>query len=216
MEEEYEHPLKRYLRKGEGENVEFKQTINDEFKIAKTLCSLANTSGGTLLIGIRDNKSIAGVDPEEEKYLITKAAEFHCKPPVKITIEEIYLPDEDNEFEEKAVLKVWIPESDDKPHYAETKKGEWIPYLRQQDHTLMAGPQSVNQMQKSTPLNSYEITKNEKRLVAYLEKNQKITLKEFTKLVNISERRAKRELLDALDKGIIRILEHEKIDYYVL
>lgn len=214
--EEHSHPLREFLKKGEGENIEFKQTIHDEYKIAKTICSFANTSGGTILIGVRDNKSIAGIDPEEEQYLINKAAGFHCRPPVPVIIEEVYLPDGNNEFEETIILRVVISQSDQKPHYAENKNGEWIPYLRQQDQTLIAGPQSVNLMQRKGTINSSSLTKNEKRLVEYLEKNQKITLKEFTNLVNISDRRARRELLDALNKRIIKVLEHEKLDVYVL
>lgn len=216
MEDDKGHSLKRYLHKGEGENIEFKQTISDEFKIAKMICSLANTTGGTILIGIRDDKSIAGIDPEEEKYLLMKAAGLHCRPPVKISIEELFIPDEDEDIKEKTILKVTIRASSEKPHYAEGKNGVWTPYLRQQDQTLIAGPQAINLMQRHEVVNSSELSKNEKRLIGYLEKNQKITLKEYTKLVNISQRRARRELLEALDKGIVRILEHESEDYYVL
>lgn len=218
QEEESYHPIRKYLRNGEGETVEYKQTINSEYKIAKTICSLANTSGGTLLVGVKDDRSILGVDPEEEKYFITKAAEFHCRPPVPIEIEEIFLPDEENHLEEVVVLKVEVPESNQKPHYAESKKGKWTSYIRKDDQTLIAGPQAVAQLERSEPkpLGNVSLTRNEKRLLAYLEKNIKITAKQFTNLVNISDRRARRELQEALDKGIIRVLEHEKEDYYVI
>lgn len=215
--EEDLNPLKKYLKKGEGEQVEFKQTLNNGYKIAKTICSLANTNGGILLIGVKDDKTIAGVDPEEEKYFLLKAAEFHCRPPVTLKIEELSITDESGDQEERVVLKVTINKSSSKPHYAENKKGKWTAYLRQQDKTLVAGHQAVNIMEKAQDDDiSLTYTKNEERLLAYLKKNEKITLKKYSDLVNISQRRARRELNDALFKGIVRVLQHEKIDYYVI
>lgn len=209
--------MEKYLKKGEGEQVEFKQTLNNEFKIAKTICSLANTNGGVLLIGVKDNKTITGVDPEEEKYFLLKAAEFHCRPPIPLKIEEVFVIDEKDDQKEKVVLKVTIKKSSLKPHYAENKKGKWIPYMRQQDKTLLAGDKAVSTMGKNDENDiSSAYTKNEKRLLSFLEENEKITLKTYSDLVNISLRRARRELNNALDKGIIRVLEHEKEDYYII
>ncbi len=48
------------IQMGEGLTVEFKRTIDSPFKIAKTLASFANTSGGILLVGIADNRSTVG------------------------------------------------------------------------------------------------------------------------------------------------------------
>ena len=208
--------IKRYLQKGEGETIEFKQTLNNEFKIAKTICALANTHGGVILVGVKDDKNIIGVDPEEEKHFLVKASEFCCNPPVKLEIEEKDQYDEETE-KEVIVLQVRVKESSEKPHYALSKKGDWIPYLRQRDKTLVAGPKAVDHMiLKGQTTESIALTSNEKRLIAYLERNERITQKKYMDLVNISSRRARRELIDALDKGLVRVLEHEKVDYYVL
>lgn len=77
--------LKKLIHRGEGEQLDFKQTITDPFKIAKTITSFANTRGGTLLIGVRDNKTIRGVDPEEEKYVLETAANVYCDPAIPLT-----------------------------------------------------------------------------------------------------------------------------------
>jgi predicted HTH transcriptional regulator len=211
----YDHPLNEYLFHGEGENLEFKQTINDEFKIAKTICAFANTNGGTILIGVKDNKTIVGVDPEEERHLMEKASDFLCDPPVKVAFEEIYW-DDHGDADEKTILKATIHTSGEKPHYAQNKTGEWIAYLRYQDKTLLAGPRAIAAMKNHKNKVVIELTKNEDRLLAYLRDNERITLKKYMDLVNISSRRARRELHDALGKGIIRTLQHEKEDYYVI
>jgi predicted HTH transcriptional regulator len=214
----FDHPINEYLFRGEGENLEFKQTINDEHKIAKTLCAFANTSGGTILIGVKDNKTIAGIDPEEEKHILEIAAGFLCDPPVQVAFEELYWDDQ-GEGEERAILKATVISSKDKPHYAQNKTGEWIAYLRYHDKTLLAGPRAIAAMKidvNPVVANKIDLSNNETRLLAYLKENEKITLKKYMELVNISSRRARRELNDALDKGIIRTLQHEHEDYYVI
>lgn len=53
-----EHPIKSLISKGEGVDLDFKQEIQNPRKIAKSMVSFANTQGGILLIGVRDNGSI--------------------------------------------------------------------------------------------------------------------------------------------------------------
>ncbi len=47
--------LQDLIRQGEGEQVEFKTSVN-EIAIGKTVCSFLNKSGGTILVGISDSK----------------------------------------------------------------------------------------------------------------------------------------------------------------
>jgi len=71
----YSHfSLKELIAKGEGERLDFKQTITSAQKIAKTLSAFANTKGGVLLVGIKDNGSPAKIQPEEEKYMLEMSA----------------------------------------------------------------------------------------------------------------------------------------------
>ena len=55
---EYIHAL---IAEGEHQQQDFKFEISDARKIAKTLSAFANTDGGKLLIGVKDNGKIAGV-----------------------------------------------------------------------------------------------------------------------------------------------------------
>ena len=52
-----------YLRKliagGENQHLDFKYCVSDSRKIARTLTAFANSDGGILLIGVRDNGSVA-------------------------------------------------------------------------------------------------------------------------------------------------------------
>lgn len=214
-----ENDIYEYLYQGENQSLEFKQRLSSARKIAKTMCAFANTEGGVILVGIKDNKDISGVDPAEERHILEEAAQYYCNPSIPLLIEEIYLSDDQNGNKEKVVLKVTITASEEKPHFAQNSAGEWKAYFRSLDTTLMAGKKAIKQLQntqKPAIGDDISMNANEQKLVKYLEKNNRIALKEYMSLVNISYRRARRELQNMLEKGIIRIIEHEKEDYFVL
>ena len=81
---DYIHAL---IAEGEHQQQDFKFEISDARKIAKTLSAFANTDGGRLLIGVKDNGKIAGVRSEEEKYMIEAAAQLYCVPEVEYTLQ---------------------------------------------------------------------------------------------------------------------------------
>ncbi|MFN5218164.1 MAG: helix-turn-helix domain-containing protein, partial [Sphingomonadales bacterium] len=62
--------LRKYLKDGEGTTLDFKQSVSSAAKIAKTMVSFANTRGGVLLMGVRDNKTLCGVRSDDEKYML--------------------------------------------------------------------------------------------------------------------------------------------------
>ena len=207
--------LTKLIRRGEGEQLDFKQTVSDPVKIAKTIASFANTRGGTLLVGVRDNKTIRGVDPEEEKYVLETAAGFHCEPAIPLTYREV-----EDEETEAVVLEVIITESQHKPHYTIDQHSERRVYIRQHDKSLPASKLMIDMMrQGKLPVGLGERTvqhlgHNEKKLFAFLETHQRITLKQFMHVVNISKRRATRTLHELTLRGMIRLHDHEKEAYY--
>ena len=68
------------IAEGEHQQQDFKFEISDARKIAKTLSAFANTDGGKLLIGVKDNGKIAGVRSDEEQYMIEAAARTLLQP----------------------------------------------------------------------------------------------------------------------------------------
>jgi predicted HTH transcriptional regulator len=77
--------LKKLIDSGESQKLDFKYCISDSRKIARTLSAFSNSEGGILLIGIRDNGSVAGVRSDEEYYMIETAASIYCKPEIPVT-----------------------------------------------------------------------------------------------------------------------------------
>lgn len=210
--------LQELIFRGENEEVDFKQTISDPYKIAKTISSFANTKGGKILVGVRDDKAICGIDPEEEKYILETAADFYCDPPIHLDYEEV-----EDEEEEKTVLVVSIKESESKPHYVRDGNQQNLVYIRQRDKSIPASKQTIALMeqgrlsfQEKMSISPQEIGHNEKKLLDFLSKHERITQKQFMQIVNISKRRAHRILFDLTLKGAIRVHDHEKEVYYTL
>lgn len=81
--------LQRLIDEGEHEQQDFKYLISDARKIARSISAFANHSGGRLLIGVKDNGTIAGVRSEEDIYMIEQAADLYCHPRVAVDFEAI-------------------------------------------------------------------------------------------------------------------------------
>lgn len=123
--------IKTFIKEGEHEQQDFKMRIDDQKKIARTLAAFANTTGGRLLIGVKDNGKIVGINPEEEFHMIQGAAELFCQPPVSFST---------NIWQEdlRLVLEVIVPPSSEKFVKAIDEDGKWKFFLRVQDETIKA------------------------------------------------------------------------------
>lgn len=77
--------VRAMVAEGEHERQDFKYSISDARKIARSISAFANRSGGRLLIGVKDNGTIAGVRNEEDIYVVELAAERYCRPAVAVT-----------------------------------------------------------------------------------------------------------------------------------
>ncbi len=202
--------IKKLIFEGEGVTLDFKKTITSCEKIARTMISFANNKGGRLLIGVADDGTIRGVKSEdEERYMITKAAQFYARPALEPIFEEVYVDD-------KLVLVVEIKESDSKPHYALAEDGKWWVYVRVKDKSVLASKIVVDVLKRSGDDKGVliEYSANEKALLEYLDKQERINVKEYCDLLNLTRRNAQRILVNMVLSGVIRVHTTEKEEYY--
>ncbi|MBI2143866.1 putative DNA binding domain-containing protein [Candidatus Woesearchaeota archaeon] len=59
--------LKKIIAEGENVEVELKQSFHSVQDIAKDICAFANTQGGLLILGVKDNGTIEGLKGELDK-----------------------------------------------------------------------------------------------------------------------------------------------------
>ena len=123
--------IRQLVSEGEHCHQDFKFEISDARKIARSLSAFANTEGGRLLVGVKDNGKIAGIRSEEEIYMIEAAATMYCCPKVEIET-RTYL------VEGKSVLEVSIGEMAVKPVYALDEKNKPWAYIRIKDENILA------------------------------------------------------------------------------
>lgn len=202
--------IKKLIFEGEGVTLDFKKTITSCEKIARTMVSFANNKGGKLLIGVLDDGTIKGVKSEdEERYMITRAAHMFIRPALEPIFEEIYVDD-------KLVLVVDTLPSELKPHYALADDGKWWAYVRVKDKSVLASKIVLEVLKRSSNDQGVliEYSDNEKTLLSYLAKTNRITIKECSELLKMGRRRTQRILVDLILSGLIRINTTEKEEYY--
>ncbi len=177
--------LRKLIDQGEHQQQDFKFCINDSKKIAKSLVAFANTDGGRLLIGVKDNGNIVGVKSDEEYYMAEAAANIYSKPPVLFTTQQWPV-------EGKTVLEIKIEASDQKPHFAKDETGNWIAYIRKNDENIVVNRIQIEvwKKQKSNEGIFFTYSEDEKFLIDFLQTNQTITFSKFIRVAQISRNRA--------------------------
>lgn len=166
------------IRQGEHQELDFKHSITDSKKIARSIAAFANTDGGKLLVGVKDNGSIAGVQSDEEFYMIQAAADMYCKPSVAFET-KVW------EIQDKTVLEITIPKvTRDKLITAPDKNGNYKVYIRVNDENFIVNNIFLKAWNKKKfgmgVLIRYD--EPEKILFEYLQQNQRITFSKFCKL----------------------------------
>jgi predicted HTH transcriptional regulator len=193
--------IKKLIGEGEHQQLDFKFEISDSRKIAKTLVAFANTDGGTLLIGVKDNGNIAGVRSEEEYYMVDAAATMYCKPRVPFETRKW-------DVDGKIVLEVIIARSPAPPHYAQIEPKKWMAYVRVKDENILANSVLLKvwkrKQQKVGIL--LEFSEKEKLLLKHLETNPSITLSKFCKLGMISRYAAENILANLITLGLLTMV----------
>ncbi len=186
------------IAEGEHQQQDFKFEISDARKIAKTLSAFANTQGGRLLIGVKDNGKIAGVRSDEEQYMIEAAAQLYCRPPIACHMDTY-------EAEGRSILIVKVEESPRKPVYACNEDGRYLAYLRIKDENILATPVHLRVWQQNgNDRGEYmAYTEREQRLLNLLEENGSLSLNKCCKQTRLPRRIVEKLLAQFIRYGVV-------------
>jgi len=204
------------IQSGEGIGVEFKRRFSSYEKVAKEIIAFANTRGGYILFGVDDDKSIYGIESEKADIeLINDSALKYCEPPIQIKLFSL-------EIDYNEILVVEVPESKIKPHRLQDYKtnielNTAQVYVRVNDKSILSSKELIKLMQTKTTdksLVNYIIGNQEKAVFIFLDKNETITVRELSKLANISERRASRTLIKLVRANLLLIHQNDNGESY--
>jgi predicted HTH transcriptional regulator len=192
--------LENLIAQGEHQKLDFKHNISDSRKIARSIVAFANTDGGTLLIGVRDNGSIAGIQSDEEIFMLEAAANYYAKPEIELLTQVWHV-------EDKSVLEVNIMRSSVRPHFAQVENDKWLAYIRVNDNNILANRVLLKvwereQGQKGIYL---KYRKKEEQLLKKLQENETMSFSQVQKCVKLPKHVVENILANLICLDIIKI-----------
>lgn len=135
----------------ENETVEFKEIVTDDIK--KEILAFANSEGGSVYIGVRDDGFVLGLeDPEESALRVNNMVRDAIRPDLTM-----FVRCETREIENARVLVIKVQQGTKRPYYL-AKKGlrpEGV-YVRQGSSSVPATDSAIRQMIKDTDGDSFE------------------------------------------------------------
>jgi ATP-dependent DNA helicase RecG len=122
-----EEELRALIRRGEDQRTEFKAAEADAADLARAITALANSGGGTLLLGVGDDGSLPGLwyaqpphiprtirtlpDLSAWRQFVVNVSRHNCEPAVPIGVGHVVVEGRD-------ILVVHVPDGQDKPYRA--------------------------------------------------------------------------------------------------
>ena len=143
------------IEAGESLNTEFKRAYTEEIK--KTVAAFANTSGGTLYVGIDDDGTVVGVDkPDDTLLQLANSIRSGVKPDVTLFVDL-----KTEKAGKAAVIVVTVQRGTSSPYYLAGKgiRPEGV-YVRQGASSVPASESAILGMIKETDGEKYEETRS--------------------------------------------------------
>ena len=200
-----ENYLRKLIEEGENQHLDFKYCVSDSRKIARTLVAFSNTDGGRLLIGVRDNGSIAGIQSDEEIYMVDTAAHLFCRPEISYSIKQ-------HTSGTKTLLEVVVLRGSKRPYQVKDESGRWLAYFRHNDQNLLANRILLQVWRKEEKKSGVMVRfgKAENALMDFLTKNGSVTFSRFRKIAKISSYRAESIIANLLIFKVLIMKASEK------
>lgn len=191
--------ISRLVAEGEHENQDFKFTVNDPRKIARSVSAFANHTGGRLLIGVNDNGVPRGVRSEEDIYVVEAAARLYCEPPCEPTF-TAYRVDGG-----ATVIRADIASASRRPVCVVEADGSRNAYFRVADENILAHPLMVRAWTAAETRKDgivFELNADRSALLALLD-NGPVTPEEAVTRLPMSRRTFENVVIDLAVLGII-------------
>jgi predicted HTH transcriptional regulator len=191
------------IEQGEHEHQDFKYSISDARKIARSVSAFANNDGGQLLIGVKDNGTIAGVRNEEDIYVVEQAAQMCCTPPQEVKFDAFKV---DGGL---IVIRATVAKAETRPVQVIEADGRRRAYYRVADENIAAHPLMVRawQMQHTAANTVFTLSDAETALLNALNAAaEPLSIPQLPLLLHTSQRAAADIIVHLAAMHIIRFV----------
>ncbi len=199
------HPVTLLIEQGEHQQLDFKLEVNDSKKIARTLCAFANTDGGRLLIGVKDNGVVAGIQSDEEYFMIEAASQLYTHPEIPFEAKRW-------DISGKMVLEVYIAPGHEKPYTAPDRDDQYKAYIRVADENILANEVLLlawKKQQRSEGI-LLKISKPVEILLAWLDEQPYMTINQFCRMAHVNYYTARNIVSDLIAVGTLQYMVVDK------
>jgi|694.fasta_scaffold61976_7 predicted HTH transcriptional regulator len=176
----------------------FIENADNQFEVAKILCSLANSHGGTLYIGIKSNGKVKGVYPNDVLNQLDEMVSTCIKPSLQFTNDII-------EEGLKLVVCVKIPFEPKNKYQVKLNQKEWEFFVRINQYTIPVNKiirRSWIDERKSTA-STLETNSELKAFLKVISINQPVSLSKLYKAANMP--------LDKVDKYLSTLVSLNEV-----
>jgi ATP-dependent DNA helicase RecG len=174
------HQIEKIADQGESNNLEFKTSTAKLHSIFETICAFLNGSGGTVLIGVKNDGQIIGQDVTDNTRLEIANLLSKLEPPTSLDID--YVPVEKNKY----VIKIYAVSNRLFIPYIFDGK----PYWRVESSTKLMPQQRYHQLllERTRKTDGWELAKAEHYTIDDLDKE---------KIINQLDESISRKRMDA-------------------
>ena len=137
---------KKLIAQGESKRLELKEIIPSHEKIAKTVCAFANTSGGKLVIGVKDNLKIIGIDDGnifEIKDSLISVIYDKVSPTIMVDIFTVAI-------ENKLILVIDVSKGAQSPYHIKKAGNKEEVYIRLGATNRKADNETINELYRQS------------------------------------------------------------------
>ncbi|MEW5767704.1 MAG: RNA-binding domain-containing protein [bacterium] len=127
--------FKERILNGEDLHTDFKKKLTDNEELARGIVCFANTDGGQIIIGVRDNGEIPGLDKKEIDETIRRIDDVafnRCEPPCTVVTETLIV-------DEKNIIIVNVPKGEQRPY----RTGSGLYYIRSANRCRQASREEL-------------------------------------------------------------------------
>jgi predicted HTH transcriptional regulator len=187
-------------------------TANFSDEVAVKLSALANAGGGILLIGIKDNGKVVGINPEAVKNQLTLINEKKCVPSLQIATKAL-------QMDMKFVLEVTIAPPSEKPVLALDVTNGRTAYYRLENTVfplskIIVGLWNLQRKEGRIQALTADLDTVQTSLFDLFEGDTRMTLSQLYKLLALEKSLIDKSLIQLIYKGFVDFEIGETMRYF--